>query len=335
MFINLAVIMSTKTERVFFMFVNPGIAVVIIILNSVAIYKMLKSTKQTAKITANRKITKVSLPGTNIFLLAFGDIIRSNLKQNEKSKGQVKNGNKEIKQTIPMPKTQISKCIVLLLNLAISDVVVGSAIVFHVLLLLINTQVNSKTLLFIMQFLISCLLPISLLVSMANLQLVAILKFYAIRRPLKYRAVTKSFLVKVCILKWILITLSVALDYTFSYTIHKKTHSQLYQVVIPHLILTAAVTLAVTYFLIFKSIRSRTAVGESCYRYRNKQSKKAFKTCLYTVIAFAIFSLPNMGWRIYEMFTDSHNQPIGKVLSYFVLFNSVVNPIIYFAVFRK
>ena len=327
--------MSTKTERVFFMFVNPSIAVVIIILNSVAIFKMLKSTKRTGKNTADQKITNVSLPAANIFLLAYGDILRSNLKQNEKSREQVKNGKKEIKQRIPMPKTQISKCMVLLLNLAISDVVVGSAIVSHVLLLLINTQVNSKTLLFIMRFLIACLLPISLLVSMANLQLVAILKFYAIMRPLKYRAVTKSFLVKVCILKWVLITLSVAVDYSISYTIYKKTHSQLYRIVIPHLILIAAVTLAVTYFLIFKSIRSRTAIGESCNPNKNKQNEKAFKACFYTVIAFAIFSLPNTGWKIYEMFIDSYNQPIGKVLSYFVLFNSVVNPIIYFVVFRK
>ena len=323
-----------STERVFFMFVNPSIAVVIIILNSIAIFKMLKSTKRIGKITADRKITDVALPGTNIFLLAYGDNLRSNLKQNEKNKEHIGNGNKEIKQTIPMPKTQISKYMVLLLNLAISDVVVGSAIIFHILLLLINTQVNSKTLLFIMRFLIACLLPISLLVSMANLLLVAVLKFYAIMRPLKYRAVTKLFLVKVCILKWVLITLSVALDYTFSYAIHKRTHSEFYRVVIPHLILIAAVTLAITYFLIYKSVRNRTAVGESRNPDRNK-SEKAFKTCLYTVIAFAIFSLPNTGWRIYEMFTERHNQPIGKVLSYFVLLNSVVNPIIYFIVFRK
>ena len=164
---------------------------------------------------------------------------------------------------------------ILLLNLAISDLLVGIAIIFYILLMFIKMHINSETLSFVMGFLISCLLPTSLLVSLANLQLAAILKFYAILRPFKYRSIENGF-IKICLLQWVLVTLSVTIDYAFTYSKHKKFHSKFYQVIIPPLIFTAIIALAITYFLIFKSIQYRVAVDESHNVNQNKQRENLF-----------------------------------------------------------
>ena len=66
----------------------------------------------------------------------------------------------------------------------------------------------------------------------------------------------------------------------------------IFQIIIPPLIFLATIVLAITYFLIFKSIRTRMVVGKSHNLNQNKQRKQAFKACFYRVIAFNIFWLP-------------------------------------------
>lgn len=102
--------------------------------------------------------------------------------------------------------------------------------------------------------------------------MVAILKFYALTRPLKYRSIKKRFLIKICTMQWVLVTFFVALDYDFSYDSYRG-HSILFPIVIPPIIFLAAIVLAITHFVIFKSIRKRMAVGES-HNLNQKNPKK-------------------------------------------------------------
>ena len=172
--------------------------------------------------------------------------------------------------------------------------------------------------------------------SVANLQMVAILKFYAVTRPLKYRSIKQGFLIKICTMKWVLITFSVTLDYNFSYDSYTG-HSILFQIITPSLIFLAAIVLPITHFVIFKSIRKRMAVGKSHNLYQNKQRKQAFKVCFYRVIAFAIFWLLYAGWKIYLTMEnyENYNQLIGTVFKCLALLNSAVNPIINIVAFRR
>ena len=331
--------MLQNAERIFFIFVNPAISLVIIALNSTVIYKMVKSTKRTGQSAKNMETKSASLSAKERVQSGSCEIHEPNFRRTEKSQGTFKKQlkkKKEIQQKIPIQKKNISKYMILLLNLAISDLLIGVAIIFYILLMFIKMHIDRRTLLFVMGFLISCLLPTSLLVSLANLQLAAILKFYAILRPFKYRSIKNRFIIKICLLQWVLITLPVTIDYTFTYLKHTGLyHSKFYQVIIPPLIFTAIIALAITYFLIFKSIQNRVAVGESHNVNQNKEREKALKTCLYRVISFTMFWLPTSGWGIYEICTENRNQPTGKVLSYFVLLNPVMNPLIYIFVFRK
>lgn len=178
-----------------------------------------------------------------------------------------------------------------LLNLAISDLVIGTGFMFGNLISLIKMHPHNKTVVFILRFLISCLMHEAAALSVANLQMVAILKLYVVNRPLKYRTIKKRFLIRICTMQWVLITLLVVLDYTFSYDSYIG-HSIFFQIIIPPLIFLATIVLAITYFLIFKSIRTRMVVGKSHNLNQNKQRKQAFKACFYRVIAFNIFWLP-------------------------------------------
>lgn len=331
--------MLQNAERIFFIFVNPVISLVVIALNSTVIYKIVKLNKRSGQNAKYMETNNASLPTKETVQSGSCEIHESKFGENEKSQGtlkeQFKKKKEETQQKIPIQKKNISKYMILLLNLAISDLLIGVAIIIYVFLMFIQIHIESETLLFVMGFLISCLLPTSLLVSLANLQLAAILKFYAILRPFKYRSIKNRFIVKICLIQWILVTLPVTMDYAFTYSKLKRLHSKFYQVIIPPLIFTAITALAITYFLIFRSIQNRAAVGKSHNVSHNKQREKALKTCLYTVISFTMFWLPTSGWGIYEICTENRNQPIGKVLSYFVLLNPVVNPLIYIVVFRK
>ena len=253
--------MSRNTEKVLFMLVNTCNGVIIIVLNSVAIYKTFKSTKQKKKIDKVGKSSNVSLKAKEIFILAYCEIHESDLKENEKIRKEVKKSYKEAKPKNSTQKKNISKCMVLLLNLAIRDLVTGTGFIFGNLMSLIKIYPHSKTLVFILRFLISCLMHPAAVFSVANLQMVANLKFYAVTRPLKYRSIKQGFLIKICTMKWVLITFSVTLDYTFSYDSYTG-HSILFQIITPSLIFLAAIVLAITHFVIFKSIRKRMAVGK-------------------------------------------------------------------------
>ena len=258
MVISLTTIVLQNAERIFFIFVNPAISLVIIALNSTVIYKMVKSTKRTGQSAKNMETKSASLSAKERVQSGSCEIHEPNFRRTEKSQGTFKEQlkkKKEIQQKIPIQKKNISKYMILLLNLAVSDLLIGVAIIFYILLMFIKMHIDRRTLLFVMGFLISCLLPTSLLVSLANLQLAAILKFYAILRPFKYRSIKNRFIIKICLLQWVLITLPVTIDYTFTYLKHTGLyHSKFYQVIIPPLIFTAIIALAITYFLIFKSI---------------------------------------------------------------------------------
>lgn len=213
-----------------------------------------------------------------------------------------------------------------LLNLAISDLVIGTGFMFGNLISLIKMHPHNKTVVFILRFLISCLMHEAAALSVANLQMVAILKLYVVNRPLKYRTIKKRFLIRICTVQWVLITLLVVLDYTFSYDSYIG-HSIFFQKIIPPLIFLATIVLAITYFLIFKSIRTRMVVGKSHNLNQNKQRKQAFKACFYRVIAFNIFWLPYAGWKIYLTVEhyENYTQIIGIVFQYLALLNSVMN----------
>ena len=142
---------------------------------------------------------------------------KENLNKNKNTKEFKNDVNKRKRQRIPRTTPRISKNVLLLLNLAISDLIIGIDVILVKLLLFIYEQDKNRVIFYITAFFRSCLLQIPLSMSIANLLLLASLRLYAIRRPMKYGTVTKKFIIKICIFLWVSTSLFIVLKFIFSY----------------------------------------------------------------------------------------------------------------------
>lgn len=208
-----------KFSKILFRYVSPSIGALIIILNSIAVYKMAKPRSKIKASTIYERNNNTISRSVRLSSSKSGDTKDQKYisNENENVKEHTKQINKAKKERIPEPKGRISKNILLLLNLAITDLIIGIGIVFSKLLFLIYKKAKNRVILYIATFASACLLKIALLMSVSNLLLLAFLRLYAIRRPMKYRTVTKKFIIKICIFLWVSTSLFIVLKFIFSY----------------------------------------------------------------------------------------------------------------------
>lgn len=324
-----------KIGNIIFTYASPSISGLIIMLNSIAIYKManpssmIKASKNDQGNTnTTRQIVQSSSSKSEGIVNQ-----KENLNKNKNTKEFKNDVNKRKRQSIPRTTPRISKNVLLLLNLAISDLIIGIDVILVKLLLFIYEQDKNRVIFYITAFFHSCLLQIPLSMSIANLLLLASLRLYAIRRPMKYRTVTKKFIIKICIFLWLLISLFIVMQFFFSYRLNDPDSDIFYVIIAPYVFLAVS-TFSVTYLIIFKSIRTRVNVGDGNMRKTNKRGDRAFKVGSYSVIAFAACWLPISAWSIIDQVADQ-NTPSVLSLTCLAYLNSAVDPILYFVIYRK
>ena len=324
-----------KIGNIIFTYASPSISGLIIMLNSIAIYKMANPSsmiKASKNDQGNTNTTRQIVQSSSS--KSEGTVNqKENLNKNKNTKEFKNDVNKRKRQSIPRTTPRISKNVLLLLNLAISDLIIGTDVILVKLLLFIYEQDKNRVIFYITAFFHSCLLQIPLSMSIANLLLLASLRLYAIRRPMKYRTVTKKFIIKICIFLWVSTSLFIVLKFIFPYRSWSPCLEQYYVIVIPY-VFVAVIVFSVTFLLIFKSIRTRVGVGNSDRGNTKKSGDKTFKVGSYSVIAFAICWLPLALWSLVDQVADQ-DSPVGFLLTCLAFFNSVINPIFYFVVFRK
>ena len=112
---------------IFHGFSSPVIAVMIIFFNSVAIYKMVKPKLRVKLIKNNAKDNNARLHIMETALQKTEDTLnkRENSTENKQIKEQTANKYEAMQSRASGSKKKIAECIVLLINLAISDLVVG------------------------------------------------------------------------------------------------------------------------------------------------------------------------------------------------------------------
>ena len=118
-----------------------------------------------------------------------------------------------------------------------------------------------------------CLMPMSLLMSVSNLMLVTVLRYYAAKRPFKYQSFTNGFITKICLLQWVLVTLFPIIKFSLSYRLNEEI-SEDPGIFLHIFIFLAATGLAATYVFIFRAIRSRKVGGESNSQSHGKTREK-------------------------------------------------------------
>ena len=106
-----------NSSVIFHGFVSPVIAVMIIIFNSIAIYKMVKPTSRVRPIRINDKTNNTRLQTVKRPLQKFQDTVNHKEKSTENRK-QVTNKNEAKKSRISSKKRKITKSFVLLINFA-------------------------------------------------------------------------------------------------------------------------------------------------------------------------------------------------------------------------
>ena len=320
---------------IFGMIVGPSFGVVIIILNSFAIYKMVRTTRRMRQID-NDDSRGITSEATQTCPSETGTSEAKSTKSEEHRKGRMNIGNKnrEIKFVIAKKNNRVSKCVILLVNLAISDLAVGVDLLVIRIMFFVYRGIENKILYYVIGVFKWCLMPMSLLMSVSNLMLVAVLRYYAAKRPFKHQSFTNGFITKICLLQWVLVTLFPIIKFSLSYRLNEEI-SEDPGIFLHIFIFLAATGLAATYVFIFRAIRSRKVVGESNSQSHGKTREKAFTVALFTVFAFAVCWLPYSGWKIYSMQTGNQNHQISPFFATFMFSNSIVNPIAYLIVFRK
>lgn len=324
-----------KIGNIIFTYASPSISGLIIMLNSIAIYKMANPSSMVKASKNDQGNTNTTRQIVQSSSSKSEGIVnqKENLNKNKNTKEFKNDVNKRKRQSIPRTTPRISKNVLLLLNLAISDLIIGIDVILVKLLLFIYEQDKNRVIFYITAFFHSCLLQIPLSMSIANLLLLASLRLYAIRRPMKYRTVTKKFIIKICIFLWLLISLFIVMQFFFSYRLNDPDSDIFYVIIAPYVFL-AVITFSVTYLIIFKSIRTRVNVGDGNMRKTNKRGDRAFKVGSYSVIAFAACWLPISAWSIVDQVADQ-NTPSVLSLTCLAYLNSAVDPILYFVIYRK
>ena len=117
--------------------------------------------------------------------------------ENRKERENIGNKNREIKFVLTKKNYHISKCVILLVNLAISGLAVGIDLLVIKIMFVVYKGIENKILYYVIGAFKSCLMLMSLLISVSSFMLVVVLRFYDAKQPLKYQSFTNGFIVKI------------------------------------------------------------------------------------------------------------------------------------------
>ena len=154
-----------------------------------------------------------------------------------------------------------------ILNLAISDVVVGLTMVIlksidPFMETDLKYDMTAQEIYNIIQY---CLLRLSMFVSVFNLLVLSVDRVWAISRPFSHRKKTASFAVKVCILVWILSIICVTSIFCMV-RFYGGNFERYYNLVLPVATYLTTFAFAVCYLVIFREIRDSKIIRKDCTR---------------------------------------------------------------------
>ena len=283
-------------SAILFRYVSPILASLAIVLNAAAIFAMTKKTKVSPNLKGLR-----SKPHAGI---------------------REKNG-------------QSAKCSDILISLAASDLIVGLTNVLAKIIFAISMSYDHHVLAVAFLFFKDAGLCISLVSSLANLFLLSSLRLFAIMRPLKYSIITSKQITRLCAVIWALIIIVSIIAFTIDYIVDADVSFHSY-FLIP-LVYFGTAFFIICYCLIWKLNRARGRVLSKREIKTKQTGAKIFKLGMFTVVASVICWIPLTVYFIIVQisFDEYFDQTIMNFFYILVFFNSVVNPILYFAVFYK
>ena len=191
-----------------------------------------------------------------------------------------------------------------ILNLAISDVVVGLTMVIlksidPFMETDLKYDMTAQEIYNIIQY---CLLRLSMFVSVFNLLVLSVDRVWAISRPFSHRKKTASFAVRVCILVWILSNICVTSIFCMV-RFYGGNFEPYHNLVLPAVTYLTTLAFTVCYLVIFREIRNIKIVRKELaptLRLHKKGNAEGKMEVIFFFIFFVYFLVPFKSFKNLE-----------------------------------
>ena len=182
-----------------------------------------------------------------------------------------------------------------ILNLAISDIVVGLTMVIlksidPFMETDLKYDMTAQEIYNIIQY---CLLRLSMFLSVFNLLVLSVDRVWAISRPFSHRKKTASFAVKVCILVWILSIICVTSIFCMV-RFYGGNFERYYNLVLPVATYLTTFAFAVCYLVIFREIRNSKIIRKESaptFRLHKKGNAEGKMEVIFSFILIDFFTV--------------------------------------------
>ena len=235
-------------------------------------------------------------------------------------------------------------------NLAISDIFVGAAVATVKIFYYVWKSNYSHTVWLLLLVSRYYLLRVSLFASVFNLMTMTLLRWLAIRYPMKHRSFIRKYTTKMCVLIWALSFLVVTCLYCGLYFKLDSAQLDRYEVIIFPIIVypTSALFIYLYYHMRKLLMRkqekfSQRKTHKLSYHvrkdYRNNTKKHSFEDRVHafsirSTIAFIICWMPLSTYGLAKFFNASDGWKNMRDLEFslftLAFINSVIDPILYF-----
>ena len=235
-------------------------------------------------------------------------------------------------------------------NLAISDIFVGAAVATVKIFYYVWKSNYSHTVWLLLLVSRYYLLRVSLFASVFNLMTMTLLRWLAIRYPMKHRSFIRKYTTKMCVLIWALSFLVVTCLYCGLYFKLDSAQLDRYEVIIfPIIVYPTSALFIYSYYhmrklLIRKQEKfSQRKTHKLSYHvrkdYRNNTKKHSFEDRVHafsirSTIAFIICWMPLSTYGLAKFFNASDGWKNMRDLEFslftLAFINSVIDPILYF-----
>ena len=228
-----------------------------------------------------------------------------------------------------------SSALAYVLNLSISDALVGFTIIIAKIFFYIWKCTNSNTARLLYYVARYCLLRFSLYVSVFSLIAMALIRWLAVKHPMKHKIFIRKYTVKMCVLIWALSFLAVTCLYcSLRFTLDPTKFEQYEIIIFPVIVYPATAVFGISYYNIRNLSMRKEANKQANIRKNHSIVDKVHSFAMRSTFAFIICWVPLVTYCLVKycnVFTGWKNMlHLEYSLSVLAMINSVIDPILYF-----
>ena len=229
---------------------------------------------------------------------------------------------------------------IFMLNLSISDFLVGVTEIIIKTLYWSTRNAKSQTMNEIFNYMVFVFLRMSLLMSVLNLIAITFDRLYCVVKPIHYRQLNRRKAFYVCISLWLISIISTSSYYyglhslKDAYTIWRMDLLFFPLTTLPTLPLLSSVYIFI-WFHVKKQNKALQFENSDCSSVtRKKQEHRLFVLACTVVFVFAVCWFPISIYSLLKLFNFNMRYDYDNILFVIAMSNSLLNPLVYFHFIR-